>query len=180
KARNYLRLQDILRPVAVEHAYDGNLDVAKAHEAATTLAEQWRGGVRLHRERQLANAEGQSEDAAERIEEQATKELREIDEAEQAVHRWLDAQDAEGNPIEMQRTPLEKFAAVATLDEIRDENDFNLNISRYVDATEPPPVLDVAEELAALRTLEDERNRAEARMNELLAELGYRPAEVPS
>ncbi|GAB4545318.1 MAG: hypothetical protein Tsb0013_03100 [Phycisphaerales bacterium] len=176
KARNYLRLQDILRPVAVEHAYDGELDVAKVHEAATTLAEQWRSGVRLHRERQLANAEGQSEDAAERIEEQATKELREIDEAEQAVHRWLDAQDAEGNPIEMQRTPLEKFAAVATLDEIRHENDFNLNISRYVDATEPPPVLDVAEELAALRTLEDERNRAEARMNELLAELGYSPA----
>lgn len=180
KARNYLRLQDILRPAAVEHAYDGELDVAKVHEAAATLAEQWRGGVRLHRERQLANAEGQSEDAAERIEEQATKELREIDEAEQAVHRWLDAQDAEGKPIEMQRTPLEKFAAVATLDEIRDENDFNLNISRYVDATEPPPVLDVAEELDALRTLEDERNRAEARMNELLAELGYRPAEVPS
>jgi type I restriction enzyme M protein len=180
KARNYLRLQDILRPAAVEHAYDGELVVAKVHEAATTLAEQWRGGVRLHRERQLANAEGQSEDAAERIEEQAAKELREIDEAEQAVHRWLDAQDAEGNPIGMQRTPLEKFAAVATLDEIRDENDFNLNISRYVDATEPPPVLDVAEELAALRTLEDERNRAESRMNELLAELGYRPAEVPS
>ncbi len=176
KARNYLRLQDILRPAAVEHAYDGELDVVKVHEAAATLAEQWRGGVRLHCERQLANAEGQSEDAAERIAEQATKELREIDEAEQAVHRWLDAQDAEGNPIEMQRTPLEKFAAVATLDEIRDENDFNLNISRYVDATEPPPVLDVAEELAALRTLEDERNRAEARMNELLAELGYSPA----
>ena len=176
KARNFLRLQDILRPAAVEHAYDGDLDVARVHDAVTTLAEQWRGGVELHRQRQRANAEGQSDDAVARIEDQAAKDIREIDEAEQAVHRWLDAQDAEGNPIEMQRTPLEKFAAVATLDEIRDENDFNLNISRYVDATEPPPVLDVAEELAALRTLEDERNRAEARMNELLAELGYTPA----
>tara|TARA_A100001391_G_scaffold182600_2_gene149265 strand:+ start:309 stop:2162 length:1854 start_codon:yes stop_codon:yes gene_type:complete len=175
KARNYLRLQDILRSAAVEHAYNGDLDVAKVHETVTTLAEQWRSGVELHRQRQRANVEGQSDDAVARIEEQATKEIAEIGEAEHAVHRWLDAQDAEGNAIEMQRSPIEKFASVATLDEIRDENDFNLNISRYVDATEPPPVLDVAEELAALRKLEGERNKAEVRMNELLAELGYSP-----
>lgn len=176
KARNYLRLRDILRSAAVEHAYDGDLDVTKVQDAVTVLAEQWRGGVELHRERQRDNAEGQSDEAVARIEQQAEKETAEINEAELAVQRWLDAHDADGNVIEMQRSPLEKFAAVATLDEIKNENDFNLNISRYVDATEPPPVLDVAEELATLRSLEEARNKAETRMNELLAELGYSPA----
>ena len=65
-----------------------------------------------------------------------------------------------------------RFAHIADLDEI-EENDFNLNISRYVDTTEPIEVLSVEEALAQLREAERRRDEATNRMDELLAELGY-------
>ena len=52
-------------------------------------------------------------------------------------------------------------------------NDFNLNISRYVDTTEPVAVMPVEEALAQLREAEIRRDEAVARMDELLAEMGY-------
>jgi type I restriction enzyme M protein len=60
------------------------------------------------------------------------------------------------------------------LEQIAKENDFNLNISRYVDSSEPPPQLDVKTELKKLRKLEAKRNEAEINMNKLLEEIGYR------
>ncbi len=67
---------------------------------------------------------------------------------------------------------VERFAHVPGLAEIED-NDFNLNISRYVDTTEPVETLPVAEALAQLREAERRRDKAAARMDALLAELGY-------
>ena len=66
----------------------------------------------------------------------------------------------------------ERFSHVADLAEI-EGNDFNLNISRYVDTTEPVETLPVAEALAQLREAERRRDEATARMDALLAELGY-------
>ncbi|MXY80386.1 MAG: SAM-dependent DNA methyltransferase [Chloroflexi bacterium] len=66
----------------------------------------------------------------------------------------------------------ERFAHVADLEEIA-ANDFNLNISRYVDTTEHEPVPSVGEALAALREAERRRDDAAARMDALLSELGY-------
>ena len=67
---------------------------------------------------------------------------------------------------------VERFAHVADLDEIA-ANDFNLNISRYVDTTEPIDVPSVEEALAQLGEAEQRRDEAAARMDKLLAELGY-------
>ena len=67
---------------------------------------------------------------------------------------------------------VERFAHIADLDEI-EENDFNLNISRYVDTTEPIEVLSVEEALMQLREAERRRDDAAARMDEMLTELGY-------
>ncbi len=69
---------------------------------------------------------------------------------------------------------VERFAHVADLDEIAD-NDFNLNISRYVDTTEPVEVPSVEEALAHLREAERKRDEAATRMDELLTGLGYAP-----
>ena len=66
---------------------------------------------------------------------------------------------------------VERFAHVADLAEIKG-NDFNLNISRYVDTTQPVETLSVAEALALLREAERRRDEATARMDALLAELG--------
>ena len=67
---------------------------------------------------------------------------------------------------------VDRFAHVADLEEI-EENDFNLNISRYVDTTEPVEVMSVEDALAQLRQAERKRDEAAAKMNALLAELGF-------
>ena len=67
---------------------------------------------------------------------------------------------------------VERFAHVASMEEIQD-NDFNLNISRYVDTTEPVEVMSVEDALAQLREAERKRDDAVAKMNGLLAELGF-------
>ena len=67
---------------------------------------------------------------------------------------------------------VDRLAHVADLEEIQD-NDFNLNISRYVDTTEPVEVMPVEEALAQLREAERRRDEAVARMDQLLAEMGY-------
>ena len=67
---------------------------------------------------------------------------------------------------------IERFAHVADLAEI-EANDFNLNISRYVDTTEVEEVLSVEEALTQLRHAEQKREEAVATMDGLLRELGY-------
>ena len=69
-------------------------------------------------------------------------------------------------------TDVERFAHVADMQEIA-SNDFNLNISRYVDTTEPVEVMSVEDALARLRNAEQRRDEAVAKMDELLAEMGY-------
>ena len=68
---------------------------------------------------------------------------------------------------------IERLAHVADLEEIK-ANDFNLNISRYVDTTEPIETMSVEEALAQLREAERRRDEAVTKMDGLLAELGYR------
>lgn len=65
-----------------------------------------------------------------------------------------------------------RFARVADVAEI-EANDFNLNISRYVDTSVAEDRIDIGEALAKLRELEHERDLAVKKMDELLAELGY-------
>ena len=67
---------------------------------------------------------------------------------------------------------VDRFAHVADMEEI-EENDFNLNISRYVDTTEPVEVMSVEDALTQLRQAERKRDEAVAKMNGLLAELGF-------
>ena len=68
---------------------------------------------------------------------------------------------------------VDRFAHVADMEEI-EANDFNLNISRYVDTTEPVEVMSVENALSQLRDAARRRDEAVAKMDELLAEMGYR------
>ena len=65
-----------------------------------------------------------------------------------------------------------KYCRVVPISEI-EENDHNLNISRYVDTTLEEEPIDVAATLRELRELEARRREIEAKMNEYLRELGY-------
>ena len=69
---------------------------------------------------------------------------------------------------------VEKYARVVPLAEI-EQNDWNLNIARYVDTSDEEVRIDVAESVRKLRQLQRERVAAEAIMNRYLVELGYEP-----
>ena len=65
----------------------------------------------------------------------------------------------------------EKFSYVATPEELA-ENDFNLNIPRYVDTFEEEPEVDIAKVQTEIETLEKELKTVQAEMNKYLNELG--------
>ncbi|MFA7127523.1 MAG: N-6 DNA methylase, partial [Bacilli bacterium] len=64
----------------------------------------------------------------------------------------------------------EKYAYVASLDEIR-ENDFNLNIPRYVDTFEEEAEIDIQAIQREIEELETELKAVQAKMNDYLNEL---------
>ena len=71
----------------------------------------------------------------------------------------------------MERKDIEKFAHVATIDEIK-ENDYNLNIPRYVDTFEEEALIDIEEVQSNIVRLKAEIADVEAKMDAYLKELG--------
>jgi type I restriction enzyme M protein len=69
------------------------------------------------------------------------------------------------------RQPVDKYAHVASLQEIAD-NDFNLNIPRYVDTFEEEEEIDIAAVEQEIERLEGELAEVRARMKQYLKELG--------
>jgi len=67
---------------------------------------------------------------------------------------------------------LIKHARVVGLDEI-EENEFNLNVPRYVDTFEPEPRIEVKDALKALDSAEVAAASAEAGLKKLLKSVGY-------
>jgi type I restriction enzyme M protein len=67
---------------------------------------------------------------------------------------------------------LLKHARVVGLDEI-EENEFNLNIPRYVDTFDPEPRIEVGDALKALHAAEGAEREAGKALEELLAKAGY-------
>ncbi|MDR2647999.1 MAG: type I restriction-modification system subunit M [Oscillospiraceae bacterium] len=69
------------------------------------------------------------------------------------------------------RAVIDKYSYNATFDEIR-ENDFNLNIPRYVDTFEEEPDVDIAAVKAEIASIEAELAGVQAQMARYLKELG--------
>lgn len=68
-------------------------------------------------------------------------------------------------------TGEDKYSYVATLDEIK-ENDFNLNIPRYVDTFEEEELIDIDEVKRNIANIEAELAEVQAQMDKYLEELG--------
>jgi len=62
---------------------------------------------------------------------------------------------------------------VVGLEEI-EENDWNLNVPRYVDTTEPEEPIDVSEKLAELEKLETKREETDEQLMSFMEDLEYR------
>ena len=69
------------------------------------------------------------------------------------------------------RREIEKYSHIATFDEIK-ENDFNLNIPRYVDTFEEEEEVDLAKVKEEIVDLENELQKVQSQMTEYLKELG--------
>jgi type I restriction enzyme M protein len=67
---------------------------------------------------------------------------------------------------------IDKYCRPVSLDDIR-ANDYNLNITRYIDVTEEDRPIDVQKVLDELSALKEERAATEKKMNAYLRELGY-------
>ena len=65
-----------------------------------------------------------------------------------------------------------KHARVVDLEEV-EENEFNLNVPRYVDTFEPEPRIDVKDALRALGDAEAEARKSETALISLLQDVGY-------
>lgn len=67
--------------------------------------------------------------------------------------------------------PSEKFARLVPMEEISG-NDYNLNISRYIDTSEPEPEVDLHQVKTTLAELEEREAEIDARLSNFLLELG--------
>ncbi|MCK4676766.1 MAG: SAM-dependent DNA methyltransferase [Bacteroidales bacterium] len=66
---------------------------------------------------------------------------------------------------------VDKFMRIVDMEEIR-ENDFNLNISLYIDTTEPEPEVDLVAVKEAINHAEEKEKEIDKRLNQYLEELG--------
>jgi len=69
---------------------------------------------------------------------------------------------------------IERYARRVTMEEI-EENDYNLNISRYVSTAEPEPQINLSTTHKELVEIEKEIRESTAKHNEFLKELGLSP-----
>ena len=67
---------------------------------------------------------------------------------------------------------IERYAKVVDLEEIK-ENDFNLNISRYVDTSEEEEEIDIHEVIGRIREREEELAESKDKINSFLEKLGF-------
>ena len=70
-----------------------------------------------------------------------------------------------------ERKEIEKYSHCATLQEIKD-NDFNLNIPRYVDTFEDEEPIDIHAVMAVIKELEAQRVDLDKQIDVYLKELG--------
>ena len=66
---------------------------------------------------------------------------------------------------------IEKFAHLATIEELK-ENEFNLNIPRYVDTFEEEEEIDINAVMAEYKRLVEEDKKVTEELNKYLEELG--------
>ena len=66
---------------------------------------------------------------------------------------------------------VDKFMRVVGMEEIK-ENDYNLNISRYIDTNEPEEEIDLKEVMESIANLEEKEKAIDEKLNQYLKELG--------
>jgi type I restriction enzyme M protein len=199
-AQNELRPQDVMRMLVHYHGYGDAAEVpglVKEHsgrirkhielreedEVGRLMAEYQVHADRLAKfDAQLAAANIPGASPAARLEKQREKIAAKIAERDEKIaearrraandRRDVDAVGAELVTMYADPDELLKHARVVDLNEI-EENEFNLNIPRFVDTFDPEPHIDVKDALRALGDAESAAKRAEMQLEKLLKTIGY-------
>lgn len=160
----------------IEAEYDGLASRAEQLEKDAAVSRQQVSSGRGKSEMSKAEAQlGRIEKQRERI----TAKIAERDERIAEARRR--AQEDRAEVVDVGRelttmygdsTELFKYARPVDIAEI-EENEFNLNVPRYVDTFEPEPRLEVAEAFGALIDATSEVKDAEEKLAKLLAAAGY-------
>ena len=75
------------------------------------------------------------------------------------------------------RQVIDKFAHLATFEEIK-ENDYNLNIPRYVDTSEPEPEIDLDAVTADMENIDADIKNTSSELLEMMKELTFSTPEI--
>ena len=75
------------------------------------------------------------------------------------------------------RQDIDKFAHLATFEEIK-ENDYNLNIPRYVDTSEPEPEIDLAAVTADMESIDADIKNTSSELLGMMKDLTFAAPEV--
>lgn len=170
-AQNELRPQDVMRMLVHYGAYG---EASKA----PGLVEEHR--ERIHREisRREADEVGRLKAEYQQRDTPAAK-AAERDELIAETHRKAKADRLDVSAVGEEliglysdSTELLKHARVVELDEI-EENEFNLNVPRYVDTFQPEPRLEVRGALRQLANAQSAMEEARSRLSRLLRDAGY-------
>ncbi len=187
--QNKLRPQDVMRILVHYHAYG---DAKKAGKLVAEHGERLKAQIDADRddetgriqaeweERNLASGRrepagsGSAKPTRARLAAESERDERIADATKRAAEERaaIDAVGAELITLYANPAELAKHARVVDVSEV-EENEYNLNIPRYVDTFEPEEPIDVAAALADLATAEAERTGAEKRLRELLKGVGY-------
>ena len=199
-AQNELRPQDVMRMLVHYHAYGDaakvpalvaehsgrirkQIDLREEDEAGRLEAEyQVHADKLASLDADLADARRKKDAAVAKLEKQRDKVAAKIakrdERIDEARHRAeddrKDVTTVGEELVALYAAPDEllKHARLVGLAEI-EENDFNLNIPRYVDTFEPEPRVEVKDALKALRWAEVDMKNAEAALSHLLRSGGY-------
>lgn len=68
---------------------------------------------------------------------------------------------------------IDRYCHIADLEELK-ENEYNLNVPRYVDISEPEEEIDIQDTINELKKLEKEREEIESKVKQDLKELGLK------
>src|SRR5262249_15223486 len=161
------RLTAEYQPVADKlAAIEGELaEAEKVHGMAATKADKSRAEKRV----------AQLTRTTEKLRKQLAERDERIAEArKRAAEERQAIEDVGEELIKLYADPAElgKHARVVEMAEV-EENEYNLNIPRYVDTFEPEEPIDVDQALAELEQAEKERQTAERELRKLLKGVGY-------
>ncbi len=193
-AQNELRPQDVMRMLVHYHAYG---DAAKVPKLVKDLSTRIRKQIELREKDEVGRIEAEYQPHADklaqldaeagetgkaRLEKARQKLAAKLAERDEKIadsrgraaddKRDVDAVGAELAALYSDPDELLKHARAVGMDEIQ-ENEFNLNIPRYVDTFEPEPRVEVKDALKALSDAESAVKDAENTLSTMLKAIGY-------